>query len=153
MQNHVENFRSGGGVFDKNDIYYPCNIVDEKYQYRCYVYQSYYILKQNNYAHVPSFEDCENIPSSSEKLIGTCIGGVSNYLTVREHFYDIDGIAKMCSDANPKYQDKCINVAVFALVRYVDAELGDDFCNILPDEKIGNCIKEWKRIQLVSNLQ
>jgi len=59
----------------------------------------------------------------------------------------------MCNDVNPKYQDNCINTAVFALVRYVDSELADDFCNILPQEKSENCIKEWKRIQVVSNLE
>ena len=152
MQNHVENFNNGGGVFDKDDIYYPCNVVDEKYQNRCYIYQAYYILKGNNYSYLPTFEDCERIPTSSEKIIGGCFGGVSNYLSVRTYQTDVDGIAKMCSEANLKYQSYCINVAVFALTRYVDTELAEDFCNVLPDDKTESCINEWQRIKMISNL-
>ena len=73
-------------------------------------------------------------------------------MTVRQHFYDIDGIAKMCNEANPKYQLNCINDAVFSLTRYVDTEIAEDFCNFLPDKKIENCILEWKRVKIISEL-
>ena len=132
MENHVEIFNGGRGVFAKDDMYYPCNTLPEKYRYRCYVYQAYYILRANRCAYAPAFEDCEQIPSGSQHLIGTCIGSVANYLTVRKFFYDIDGMANMCAAVNPKYQKNCTNLVVFALVRYVDPELGDDFCRLLP---------------------
>ena len=46
--------------------------------------------------------DCEQFPSGSEHLIGICIGGVVNYLTVRKFFNNIDGMAVMCAAVNPK---------------------------------------------------
>ena len=49
-----------------------------------------------------------------------------NYLTVWKFFNNIDGMAVMCAAVNPKYQKNCWNLVVFALVRYVDPDLGDD---------------------------
>ncbi|MCH7615436.1 MAG: hypothetical protein IH978_06850 [Nitrospinae bacterium] len=50
-----------------------------------------------------------------------------NYLTVRKFFNNIDGMAVMCAAINPKYPKNCWNLVVFALVRYADFDLGDDF--------------------------
>lgn len=142
MENHVENFQSGGGEFVDGDKQYPCNQLDAKYQDRCYTYQGYYILKQNNWDAASSFLDCEDAPT--EALIKTCVGAVSNYKTSHTYFYDIDGVAKMCSSINPKYQDKCIYNAVFVYVRYIDVDLGDDLCNLLESDKIEWCLGVWK---------
>jgi len=117
MENHVEIFNGGQGVYSKDDLYYPCNAVPENFQYRCYMYQASYMLRANNYEYVPAFKACEQIPSGTEHFIGTCIGGVVNYLTVRNFFNDIDGMATMCAAVNEKYQKNCRNLVVFALVR------------------------------------
>lgn len=153
MENHVEIFNGGTGVHSKDDLYYPCNAVAEKFQYRCYVYQAYYLLRANNYEYAPAFKACEHIPAGTDHLIGTCIGGVVNYLTVRKFFNDIDGMATMCAAVNPEYQKKCTNLVVFALVRYVDPKLGDDFCQLLPPDQTQPCLQEWQRVQVSSNLQ
>lgn len=152
MQNHVAIFNSEGGVFDEEDIYYPCNNMDEKYQKWCYIYQAYYILRENNYSYLPSFEDCENIPTADEKIIGGCIGGVANYMSAHIYTTNVDKIAKMCNEANPEYQSYCINVAVFSLTRYVDTQLAEDFCYSLPDEKTAKCLNQWEYVKRTSNL-
>lgn len=119
MENHVEIFNGGKGVSSKDDLYSPCNAVVEQCQYRCYVYQAYYMLRANHYEYALAFKACEQIPSQSEHLIGTCIGGVVNYLTVRKFFNDSDAMATMCAEVNPKYQKNCRNLVVFALIHYV----------------------------------
>ncbi|MCH7615435.1 MAG: hypothetical protein IH978_06845 [Nitrospinae bacterium] len=60
MENHVEVFNGGSGVFSLTDIFYPCNGVPEQYRYRCYMYQSYYILRANNYEYAQSLMTANN---------------------------------------------------------------------------------------------
>ncbi len=153
MENHVEVFNGGSGVFSLTDIFYPCNGVPEQYRYRCYVYQSYYILRANNYEYGPVFNDCEQLSSGSEHLIGICIGGVVNYLTVRKFFNNIDGMAVMCAAINPKYQKNCWNLVLFALVCYVDPDLGDDLVSCSRPTNPQPCLEEWRRVQVTSNLK
>ena len=152
MENHVSIFNGGQGTFAKEDKYYPCSQLPDQYRDRCYVSQAYSLLRANEYAYTPTFADCEQIPSKSPRLIGPCIGSVANYLAVRRFLYDLQGITQMCQAAPETYQLKCIKLAVFSLVRYVDQELGDDFCQLLPPDKHAPCLQEWHRVKVVSNL-
>jgi len=80
MENNNENFNNGGGSYDENDMFYPCNRVDEKYKFRCYFYQGYYVLRLNDNSYKQSFKDCEKI-SDEEKFTVRCIHAISQEMT------------------------------------------------------------------------
>jgi len=144
MENSVAQYKRGGGDFDENDIFYPCNKLDEKYQKQCYVYQGSYILVQNNFSPLDSFEQCEKL--SSVESIRSCYFGVVNYMII-VYFNSIDKTATMCKEINPNYQKDCILIAVGDITVYVDPELGGDFCKLFPEEQTEYCIEQWKRVQ------
>jgi len=142
MENNNEIKKTGGGDFDEDDIYYPCNKVAEKYKFRCYFYQGYYIFIQNDYSYIQSFEDCEKIPD--EKFIPSCIGAISQATTEQFFYNDHEKIVKMCDEVNPKYQLDCIQMSLNTLTLYFDQEIGDDFCNLFPKDISEECIKNWQ---------
>ena len=149
MENAVEYSKRGGGNFDENDIFYPCNKLDEKYQKRCYIYQGSIILLENNYFPLESFVQCEEI--ASEELIKSCYKGASRFMALL-YFYSIEGTATMCKQVNPTYQEECILATVGTVTLYVDQELGDDYCKLFPEEQSKYCMKEWMTIKKYHNL-
>jgi len=149
MENAVEYSKRSGGNFDENDIFYPCNKLDEKYQKKCYIYQGSIILLENNYFPEESFIQCEKI--DSEELIKSCYNGASRYMALL-YFYSIESTATMCKQVNPTYQKVCILATVGTVTLYVDQELGDDYCKLFPEEQSEYCIKEWNTIQEYHNL-
>ena len=144
MENAVTQQKKGAGDFDDNDIFYPCNKLDEKYQKKCYIFQGSYILMQNNFSPSESFEQCEKL--SIEESIRSCYVGVANHMTA-VYFNSIDKTAAMCKSIDPNYQKDCIKIAVGDITLYIDPELGDDFCKLFPEEQAEYCIEEWMIVQ------
>jgi len=145
MENNNENFKKGEGSYDENDIYYPCNSVDEKYKFRCYFYQGYYIQRLNDYSYSQSFEDCEKIPDK-ERYVVRCIHAVSQDMTTQFFYNDHEKIVKMCDEVNPRYQWECISISLNALTLYIDPEMGDGLCHLIQEDLIENCLASWKEI-------
>jgi len=48
MENMVENYYTGGGTYDKDDILFPCNKMDYKYADDCYLFHTTRILNEKN---------------------------------------------------------------------------------------------------------
>ena len=65
MENLVEQWSGGSGTFNQNDLFYPCNSVEEKYARDCYHYQGQYILDKKKYIVEDSFQQCEKIGSET----------------------------------------------------------------------------------------
>jgi len=74
MQNVVVNIERDGGEFDENDIYYPCNKVDEKWAPQCYHYHSTYILKQSKLNVFDSYDECDGI--EPDEFVVYCYHGL-----------------------------------------------------------------------------
>lgn len=144
MENAVAYYKGKGGDFDENDIFYPCNKLDEKHQKICFIFQGSYILSQNNFNPSKTFEQCDKL--SLEVSIRSCYYGVANHM-VLIYFDSIEETAAMCKELNPNYQMDCISVAVGDITLYVDPELSDDFCKLFSEDQLEYCIKEWTRIQ------
>jgi hypothetical protein len=145
MENNNENFDNGGGSFDEYDIFYPCNSIDEKYKFRCYFYQGYYILRLNNYSYLDSFKDCEKIPDE-EKYTVRCIHAISQGMTVQFFSNDHEKIVQMCEELNPKYQWECIRISSNGLTIYIDPKMGDDLCYLIQKDLEEKCLENWKEV-------
>ncbi len=145
MENNNENFNNGGGSYDENDIFYPCNSVDKKYKFRCYFYQGYHILRLNDYSYHQSFKDCEKIPDE-EKYVVRCIHAISQDMTLQFFSNDHEKIVEMCEEVNPKYQWECIRVSSNALTIYIDPEIGDDLCHLIQEKLVEKCLVNWEEV-------
>lgn len=150
MENNNENFNEGGGSYDENDILYPCNSVDEKYKFRCYFYQGYYILRLNDYSYSKSFEECEKIPDG-EKYTVRCIHAISQDMSTQFFLNDHEKIVEMCESLDSKYQWECIRVASNAFTIYIDPEMGDDLCYLIQEELEEKCLSNWNEVIMQHN--
>jgi len=77
MQNVVKNFETGKGVFDEDDILFPCNEVVSRFQQACYIWQGSYILNQREYEVYSSFDECDKI---NQEFIKYCYYGIGGDL-------------------------------------------------------------------------
>jgi hypothetical protein len=145
MENNNENFNNDGGSFDEGDMFYPCNMVDEKYKFRCYFYQGYYILRLNDYSYKQSFEDCEKI-SDEEKFTVRCIHAISQEMASQYFYNDHEKIVEMCEELNPRYQWECIRVSSNALTIYIDPQMGNDLCHLIQEDLLEKCLANWEEV-------
>lgn len=145
MENNNEDFYNKGGSYDENDMFYPCDKVDEKYKFRCYFYQGYHILRLNDYSYHRSFQDCEKIPDE-EIFIVRCIHAISSDMTVQFFYNDNKKIIQMCDELNLKYQWECIRASVNALTIYINPEIGDDLCYLTQEDIVEKCLANWKEV-------
>ena len=140
MENSIEEYNTGGGNFDENNMFYPCNQVVQRYHEKCFVYQGSQILERNNYSPEPAIQVCKVLPSNDERW---CIFGVINHMTII-NFYEVDKTAALCKGMkNLDYQEMCIDLAISNIVLYVDPELGDDFCSEFSHEQKKMCLEDW----------
>ena len=139
MENGNEYYYHGGGSFDEDDIFYPCNEIDEKYKFRCYFYQGYHILSLNHHSYNESFEDCKEI-TDGEQFIVRCIRAVSEDMVYQYFYKDHDKIVEMCKELDPKYQWDCIDISVFTLTLYIDPQMAADFCDLIQEDFEEDCM-------------
>jgi len=142
MENNNENVKNGGGSFDDENPYYPCTDVDDKYKFRCYFYQGYYILRLHENSYTQSFKVCEKSPD--EKFIGRCIGAISQEMSTAFYYNNHEKIVKMCDEVNPKYQWDCVRNSLGGLTLYNDPDMGNNFCNLVSPDLTEKCINSWK---------
>ena len=138
MENHNQVFQnSGKGAFKEDDILYPCNFLDEKYQPMYYQYQGNIILSRYDFDYSKTFEICEGLPSDDSQR--ACTRTVSQYMT--SHFFtrDLDKIVEMCNDENTNHPNSCINSAVFGLTVNVDKERTKELCTLFKGEQKEYC--------------
>ena len=145
MENNNENFNNGGGSFDVNDRFYPCNKVDNIYKFRCYFYQGYYLLRLNDYSYEQSFDDCKKI-EDGERYVVRCIHAISQDMTVQFFSNDHEKIIQMCEGLDEKYQWECIRISSNALAIYIDPEMGDDLCNLAQENLYQKCLENWEEV-------
>ena len=133
MENHNQYFdQTGLGDYMEDDVLYPCDFHDEKYQPMCYQYQGNIILAKNNYDYQRTFQICEGLPSDESQR--ACIRTVSQYMT--DYFFseDFEKIVEMCTDENTIHPDSCIGSAVYSLTLYGDANPMEVLCPLFQGE-------------------
>jgi len=138
MQNHNQYFDDTGlGAYKEDDILYPCNYLEEKYQEMCYQYQGNIILSRNNFDYSKTFEICDGLPYYDAQT--ACVRTVSQYMAGFFFSDDLDKIVEMCNDENLYHIDSCIFSAVFQLTLNVDMDLIKELCPLFKGEQKEYC--------------
>jgi len=126
---HVAAASSKKGVFDKNDLLFPCRVLDDKNEGACYTYHAGYILKKVNKSVYDALIECEKDPN--ENHVRYCYYGIgATQGTIFKN--KLENIVSICQQGNIKYQPYCIEGAVFRLVDEFGINQGSDLCNVTP---------------------
>jgi len=138
MENHNQYFNeSGKGAYDEDDLLYPCNELDEKYQWNCYQYQGNIILSRNGFSYLETFEICNGLSSDDSQM--ACTRTVSQYMTTNFFMQDFDKVVEMCNVENTNQVQSCIGSAVYAVVIYGDANALEELCPLFQEEDMKYC--------------
>jgi len=138
MQNVVYNLDTGGGTFDKDDRFYPCNNVDSKWAPQCYHYQTTYFIFQNKFSVTKSFNDCDKI--TPEEFVKYCYHGMGRQLeqNIRGQ---IDKAVEFCTEGKKSiYHADCFRGMVMTIVNgNTDPKIGFQYCSLIPEEFKVDC--------------
>lgn len=124
----------------KDDPFYPCNFLDEKYQKLCWQYQSSYFSIINDQDWVKVADLCLQIPKQYQIMCFRTIG------TNQVGFTSSLDIMKKDCDLMPtgEFRNICVTGVVSSLTyRFVeDAQKMIDFCNLVNSENKESCFKQ-----------
>jgi hypothetical protein len=139
MENVIANEVDHASEYLKeDDLLYPCNAVDKKYKYQCYLMQTSYALKMLEYDFAKVFQTCMQ---ADVEYVTTCyqsLGRDASGFSVSdpERTRDIcmlgpDNIA----------QSNCVTGAVKDFISYHHSDAqARNFCEILPKNLINSCM-------------
>jgi len=142
MENIMEFMRIDSGAFNDNDIFFPCNAVQEKYAPSCYHYQaSYILLKKDSLS--DSFKECDRI--LPQEFVKYCYYGMGRELTAFA-FQDKDNAISKCIGEQFEYPSFCLAGILLTFVNNRGTDEGFEFCSMIPDEYKFECydgIGKW----------
>jgi len=139
MKNQIEYNEKKEGFFDENDIFYPCNIIEEKYAAYCYNYQSSYILSKTNFSIPQSFTYCHSI--TPEKFVKFCYEGIGRQMSLAV-FNDMNLGEIFCSYGQSSYQQYCHRGIAISFADHRNMEEAFQYCKIIPDNSKLECYSE-----------
>ena len=138
MENHNQYFENTGlGAYKEDDILYPCNYLDVKYQEACYQYQANIILSRNNFDYSETFKICEGLQYEASQK--SCTRSVSMYMTNKFFFDDYDKIVEMCHDENTNHPHSCIYGSIYGITLYGEKDALTEFCPLFQGEQKEYC--------------
>jgi len=130
MENELENGKTGGGTFEEDDVLYPCNKVNEEQVGDCYMYQTSYIMRQNNNSAEDTFKTCDEI--TDKKAVMNCYYGTGRIL-YGHNFHNLEGLASECQIGNPEFHDVCLLGALLSIAD-MRTDKGFEFCKVVPEK-------------------
>jgi len=143
MENLVEHWESKGGNYDPDDVFYPCNSVEEKYANDCYHYQAQYILDKNRYIVEDSFEECERI--NNDVFERYCYYGIGIQISFA-YANDRPGLIATCQKADPEFVTFCLQGSVVTTVDQRGIDRAIPICKMLDEGFKADCydtIGKW----------
>lgn len=137
MENMVLYYDTKEGDFDKDDIFYPCNVVNQKYAPACYHYQTLYMNDQRSTsAWNDGYEVCDKI--EPQEFIKYCYYGMGKELAYS--VYDNLNMAiSPCQKGDPQYHANCFNGLLLTLVNGWGTDHAFEYCKLLPIEFKTGC--------------
>ncbi len=144
MENVGNYYNTGQGTISKNDLFFPCNQLDQKLSPACYHYQARHVYNQNGYNFKSAFIECEKAPQGFEKY---CYRGLGNKMG-RNVQSDSD-FARICLTAKLNSQEDCFKGIAMKYADNRSIKEALQFCKIIPDEFQGACYEEvgkWIRM-------
>ena len=137
MQNTLEFLdNSGGGLFDENDLLFPCNVVEEKYSAYCYQYQPSYFLSRMYYSMSEGFAQCDKIVSEDDRK--DCYYGMGMIISVI-FFKNSDHAITQCKKGDPNFQTFCMVGAVYMIANNFRGDRALEFCKVLEENFKHDC--------------
>jgi hypothetical protein len=134
MENVVEFYISGGGIFDEDDLLYPCNQLDSKYAENCYYYHSSYILKKTLSAS-KSFEQCDRL--INEIHIQSCYLGIGRQLAAS--ITPFQRVIDYCQAGNLDYHEFCFKGIIVLTTDQLGMDKSFQTCSIYPEKFKEEC--------------
>jgi len=131
--------------FKEDDLHYPCNSVSEEFVRSCYMFQSQYIIIQNENSAEKSFDTCDEIPKEIRKF---CYLGLGLQIT-GNNINDFNRIIELCQMGDEEFHSECIKESAFELSDDKDVREGIEFCKIVPDYTKEACydgIGKWTKL-------
>ena len=137
MENIGNFYKDGNGTISVEDLFFPCNKLEQKLSPPCYHYQARHLYNQNNYNFKSAFEECEKAPSGFVKY---CFRGLGNKMG--RNVQSNSDFSKICLDAKPGSQEFCyLGIAMkYADNRSIKEAL--EFCSIIPNDFQLSCYGE-----------
>ncbi len=134
VMENVTAFEREKRYIKKDDPHYPCNMLDQKYQYSCYQMQTSIMTEIG----IPASEMGKVCMEAGEGNIGAChvsIGrDLSNYVRSGNAEY-VAGICEQTEGVDEDYSLNCIEGTIYALIDNTwDSKYAYSFCNVLQKE-------------------
>ena len=145
MANVVAYTEIGGGTFDKDDLFYPCNKLDDKYAGACFYYHASYILDKRTTK--AAFEECDKVKPEVSLIF--CYMGLGRQ-TSPSFFDNIQGIVQICEEGIPEYQRYCYQGALIVIADHRGFEDSFEACKVFPELFKMDCytlLGDWIRIE------
>jgi len=138
MQNVVYNLDTGGGTFDKDDRFYPCDKVDSKWAPQCYHYHTTYLLLENKFSVTKSYDDCDRI--TPDEFVKYCYHGMGRQLEGNIEG-KISKAVEFCTEGKQSsFHADCFRGMVMTLVNgNTNPRIGFEFCSLIPEEFKVDC--------------
>ena len=136
MENVVEFFKSNGGTFDDEDIFFPCNEIDFKNAPACYHYHTSYIISLPDYTVEDTFKKCDMI--EPKELVKYCYYGMGRINAVNS-FDNYEKAVKFCKQGDANNQKYCFTGSLLSLVKNRGTGQGFEYCKFLPIEFKEEC--------------
>lgn len=117
--------------------HFPCNEVEGKYKYSCYIVQSSYMLEVSNYDYSEVFEICNEVEKPYDEVCYQSLGRD----IVDETQSNVGKIKRHCLKGRDfKQQSNCVIGAVQSLTnQFRNDEKYAEFCESLPLELASAC--------------
>jgi hypothetical protein len=139
MENLLTDFKEHRTKYvNPEDLLFPCNAVEDKYEGACYTYQSSYIFKITK-SFEKTFAACKKFPKQYQDVCFRGVGG--NAATLGGS--NMKSIQKVCvSIAISEHEQKnCVNGAMASIVSIQGSlEDGRSLCAILPENLQSSCL-------------
>jgi len=139
MENQIQNFENKGGVFDEDDIFYPCNTLSDEKASACYHYQTNYILRQNQLSLQKGLGECDKI--LPEKFVKTCYYGMGAQSRGMNILASSSQFVASCQTGDPKYQTYCVAGGAGVMAKQVGPDEALQFCDSVPEDFKAECYK------------
>jgi len=130
MENTLHYFYTKEGDFEKDNIFYPCNIVDKKFAPACYHYHTLYLNHQRDVSvYDGGFEECDKI--EPKEFVKYCYYGLGKELAY--DVYDkMPTSIPICQQGDPQLHSYCFTGLLLTLVNGWGTDHAFEYCKILP---------------------
>jgi len=136
MENVNNYYETGIGAINEDDVFFPCNMVDDKFAPPCYHYHVTHISKIKNGVVVDIFEECNKIPDFAKY----CYRGMGKRFAPT--VYSDVGKSATCLITPIEFQTDCYKGIAMLFADNRTTEEALDFCKTIPEEFKMDCFGE-----------